>query len=333
MVIGTSTQHLAYPGITVAARPVLTFGGSTYTADSSSDFIIKGQTLKKGAIVVVDGTTVSYDEADAAVVIGTSTQRLSFTGIAPAAEPILTFDGSTYTANPSSDFIIDGQTLPKGDVITIKGTQLSYDQAGTAVVIGTSTQSLSHATHAIITAAAEPILTFDGSTYTANPSSDFVIDGQTLTRGGAVTINGTPLYYDKAGTNVVIGTSTQLLRATNVATALDSTITFDGSTYYADASSAFVIDGQTLTKGGVITLNGTPISYAAAGTDVVVGISMEAVGRLGGYIMSGFGGGGSGSFATGAQPAQFTGMAGRRVEITLTLGFILGAIALCYCLR
>ena len=264
VVIGTSTQQLAYPGIPVAAKPVLTFGGSTYTADSSSDFIIKGQTLTKGGTVVVDGTTVSYDEADAAVVIGTSTQRLPFAGITPAAEPILTFDGSTYTANPSSNFVIDGQTLVKGDAITIKGTQISYDKAGTTVVIGASTQSLSHAT---ITAAAEPILTFVGSTYTVNPSSDFVIDGQTLTRGG------------------------------------------------------------------VITINGTPISYAAAGTDVVVGTSTEAVGGLGRYIMSGFGGGGSGPSGTGVQPAQFTGRTGRMVEVSWGLwGFVLGAMVVCFCL-
>ena len=325
VVIGTSTQQLGYPGTTVAAKPVLTFGGSTYTADSSSDFIIKGQTLTKDGTVVIDGTTVSYDEADAAVVIGSSTQRLSFAGITPAAEPILTFDGSTYTANPSSNFIIDGQTLDKGDVITIKGTQISYDEAGTAVEIGTSIQSLSHAT---ITAAAEPVLTFDGSTYTANPSSNFVIDGQTLTKGGAITIHGTPLFYDQAGTDVVIGTSTQLLRTTNVAAASDPTITFDGTTYYADASSDFIIDGQTLTRGGVTTINGTPISYAAAGTDVVVGTSTEAVGGLGGYIMSGFGGGGSGPSATGVQPAQFTGRAGSRVKVSW--GFVLGAMVVCF---
>ena len=284
--------------------------------------------MTKGGTVVVDGTTVSYDEADAVVVIGTSTQKLSLASTTPATEPILTFDGSMYTANPSSNFIIDGQTLVKGDVITIKGTQISYDKAGTAVVIGTSTQSLSHVT---ITAAAKPILTFDGSTYTENPSSDFVIDGQTLTRGGAINMNGTPLFYDQAGTDVVIGTSTQLLRTTNVATALDTTTTVDGSTYYADASSDFVIDGQTLTRGGVITINGTPISYAAAGTDVVVGTSTEAVGGLGGYIMSGFGGGGSGPSGTGVQPAQFTGRTGRMVEVSWGLwGFVLGAMVVCF---
>ena len=151
-----------------------------------------------------------------------------------------------------------------------------------------------------------------------------------MTKGGVITIHGTPLFYDQAGTDVVIGTSTQILRTTNVATALDPTITFDGSTYYADASSDFVIDGQTLTKGGVVTINGTPISYAAAGTDVVVGTSTEAVGGLGGYIMSGFGGGGSGPSATGAQPAQFTGMVGRRVGVPQGLGFVLGAIVVCF---
>lgn len=104
-------------------------------------------------------------------------------------------------------------------------------------------------------------------------------------------------------------------------------ITFDGTTYSADASSDIVIDGQTLTKGGVITVNGTPISYAAAGTDVVVGTSTEAVRGLGGYIMSGFGGSGSGPSTTGVQPAQFTGRAVRRVGVSWdSWGFVLGAM-------
>lgn len=47
-------------------------------------------------------------------------------------------------------------------------------------------------------------------------------------------------------------------------------------------------DGQTLSPGGVVTVSGTPASYAAAGTDVGVGTSTEAVG-IGGLIVSGFG--------------------------------------------
>lgn len=40
-----------------------------------------------------------------------------------------------------------------------------------------------------------------------------------------------------------------------------------------DVSKGFIMDGQTLSRGGVIRVSGTPISYAAAGTKVVIGRS------------------------------------------------------------
>ena len=81
-------------------------------------------------------------------------------------------------------------------------------------------------------------------------------------------------------------------------------ITFGGSKYTADTSANFVIDGQTLAPGGVITINGTPVSYAAAGTDVVIGASTEAVG-MGKLIMSGVGNGPNGP--ANMSVMQFTG--------------------------
>ena len=317
-VVGGSTQSLS--STIVTPKPVLTFAGSTYTADDSTNFVIGGETLTRGGTVKVDETQLSLDQAGTGVVIGTSTQLLAFPSITTAAEPILTFGGSTYTADSSSDFILNGQTLSKGGTITVDGTQLSYGEAGTDVVIGTSTQFLSLAT---ISAVAEPILTFDGSTYIADSSSNFIIDGQTLAKGQVITIDGTRLSYNQAGTDVVIGTSIQKLSTTNIGAAqVDPAITFDGSTYFANPSSDFIIDGQTLTKGGVITVQGTPISYAVAGTDVVVGTSTEAVG-LGGYIMSGFGGG----LSTNGVSAPFIGDAARKTPASWSLRFILGLLA------
>lgn len=90
---------------------------------------------------------------------------------------------------------------------------------------------------------------------------------------------------------------------------------FPGALSNQDYSSNFVIDGQTLIKGGVITLQSTRISYAADGRDVVVATGTEAVG-LGGYIMSGFGGG----------PVQlFTGSAARTFSVPWGFRFLVGA--------
>lgn len=90
--------------------------------------------------------------------------------------PVLAFAGSAYTPGSSSDLVIDGQTPTKAGTIDVDGTQLSFEQAGTDVVIGPSTQQLSTPG---VTAIAEPVFTFDGSVHTTGPSFDFFIDGHT----------------------------------------------------------------------------------------------------------------------------------------------------------
>ena len=302
-IVGGSTVVVQPAGITPAPGaehvPALTFAGSTYSANLLGHFVIGEQTLSPGAAITVSGTQISLAAAGNAAVIGSSTENLALNGLRTAA--MLSFDGSTFTADASSDFIIGGQTLIPGGSIEVSGTPISYPAGATAVVIGTKTLPLSFGT---ISSGVRPIITFDGSTFTADASSDFIINGQTLTPGGNIDISGTPILYPSAGTALVIGTSTEVFSFATVTRADSPTITFDGSTYTADASSDFVIDGQTLTPGGVITINGTPVSYAPAGTEVVIGSSTEAVG-MGNLIMSGLGNGPNGPANTGA--VQFTG--------------------------
>ena len=330
VIIGSSTQALSFPINTAGSeqRQVLTFHGSTYTADGSSNFIVDGQTLAQGSAITAEGNQISYDQAGSRVIVGgTGTQILATTRvIGPEKETILTFDGSTYTADSSSNFIIDGHTLSKGGIITVDGTRLSYDPKGSEVVIGTSTQSL--ATPGANTPQEETLLTFNGSTFTADSYSDFVIDGQTLSKGAIITADGTRLSYNQQGSAIVIGTSTQALSFATITPAPTPTpiITFDGSTFYANdaSSSELVIDGQTLTKGGVVTVHGTPISYTMGGTDVVVGTNTEAVG-LGGLIMGGFSG--SGGKANNNEPVQFTGKAARNIRVTEAYWVLLWGLA------
>lgn len=269
-------------GTLAPAPAAMTFAGSTYTANSASEFVIAGQTLTQGGSINVAGTAISLPSGANAAVVGGSTQALITP--APASAPaVLTFGGSTYTANSASQFVVAGQTLTPGGRITVFGTPISEAPAGAAspyAVIGGSTQSLGSAPSIVN---APPILTFDGSTYTANAASQFVIAGQTLTPGGAITISGTPI-SEAAGTApafAVIGSSTQSLGSASDITTEAPVMTFDGQTYTADASSDFVINGQTLTPGGVITVSGTPISEAPAGAAsgfVVVGSSTEMMG-------------------------------------------------------
>ena len=265
-VIGTSTQSLKGAPAITPAPAVLSFGGSSYTADASSHFIIGGQTLSQSAAVTVSGTPISLPSGGAIAVIGSSIQSLKSTPAITPAPAVLSFHGSSYTADASSDFIINGQTLSPGAAITVSGTPISLPSGGAIAIIGSSTQSLANA--AIVTPAL--VLTFDSSTYTANPPSDFIISGQTLTPGGVITISGTPISYDKSGNDVVIGTSTESL-ATAMITPADI-MTVDGQVFTANPT-AFSIDGTTISAGGPgVTISGTPVSLEPGGI-LVIGTS------------------------------------------------------------
>lgn len=279
-VIGSSTQSLSLITPAPGQGPaVLTFAGSIYSANAASQFVIAGQTLNPGAQITVSGTLISLAPTGGAsniAVIGTSTQALGNAAAAAQSPTLLTFDGSTYTANSASQFVIDGKTLTPGGQITAFGTPISEAAGGSFAVIGSSTQSfmIPGPTQA------PALLTFNGQTYTANSASDFIIAGQTLTPGGQITVSGTPISEAASGSGLVVvgGSSTQVLGHASPGVATNAAVmTFGGRTFTADAASDFVIDGQTLTPGGVITISGTPISEAVGATNVVIGTSTEVL--------------------------------------------------------
>lgn len=275
-VIGGSTQSLQSAATSSAQAPaLLTFDGSTYTANSASQFVIAGKTLTPGGSVTVFGMPISEGSGGSFAVIGASTQALQTPGMT-AVPALMTFDGQTYTANSASDFVIAGQTLTPGGIITVSGTPISEAASGSGIVaIGSSTQVLGHAS---ATTTSPATMTFNGQTYTADAASDFTINGQTLTPGGVITVSGTSISEAASGSGlVVVGSSTQVLGHALAGVTQAAVMTFDGQTFTANAASDFVIDGQTLTPGGMITVSGTPISEAAGATDVVIGTSTEVL--------------------------------------------------------
>ena len=355
-IIDGSTNVQAEPSsATMLQVPVLTYGGSPYTADVSSHFVLSDQTLVPGSAITISGTTVSLaadasnfvvgsdvEQLTAIDIIPTATQRTSgpvyqiagqtlapggtvtvsgtpihipsgasvvvvgsSTHVLAAATPTtavptatyreITFGDQTYTASGSTpEFIIGSQTLTPNGAVTVSGTSIRIPSGASVVIVGSSTQSLVP----IIATTPEPVataaeMTFGGKTYTASGSTpEFIIAGQTLTPNGAITVSGTPIHIPSQASVVVIGSSTQSLN-TVIATSPGSVaaigeITFGRQIYTADTASQFRIGGQTLTPGGVVTVNGTQVSYAPEATDVVVGSSTEPV-NLGTIIMGGFG--------------------------------------------
>ena len=266
IVVAGKTQSLIPASITAA--PVITFAGSTYTANGASAFTIEGQTLTPGGELTISGTPISLAPGASVIVVAGKTQSLIPASI--TAAPVITFAGSTYTANGASAFTIEGQTLTPGGELTISGTPISLAPGASVVVIAGQTQSLIRAS-----LTAEPVITFAGSTYTANAASGFTIKGQTLTPGGAIAISGTTISLATDGSSAIIAGQTQsLLPASLTARPV---ITFAGSTYTANAASAFAIEGQTLTPGGKITVSGTIISLATDDSSAVIADSTQSL--------------------------------------------------------
>lgn len=191
--------------VPAASKPaVITLAGQSYTANSALNFLIDSQTLTPGGLITAAGATLSLAPSASFLVIGTSTQTLN---TSPTAAPaVLTLAGQTITANSASNFIIGSQTLTPGSVITVSGTLISLAASGTYIVAGTSTIPLLPATG---TSAPAEAFTFAGQTFTADSASDFVIGGQTLKPGSAITVLGMPISLAATPTDVVIGTSTQ----------------------------------------------------------------------------------------------------------------------------
>ena len=287
------------------AAVAISYAGSTITPDTSSHYDIPqiGNISPGGVPVTTNNIVYSLAPSATALISNGQTIALqTFAASVPdtlkqAAVPALTFGGSTYTVDSSSHIVVAGQTIvPGASAVIVSSTPISLAPGAKVAVIAGQAQTLSPAS-----IPAEPVLTFQGSTYTANAASAFVIAGQTLSPGGTITASSTAIALATGAAFAVIAGSTQSLVLDPAPTG-PPTFTLNGSTYTAGTGSDFVIGSQTLTEGGVVTVAGTPISFASNGGDVVVGTSTEAV-KIGGLIMSGFGNGG----ASTTGPVQFTG--------------------------
>ncbi|KAH7407105.1 hypothetical protein BKA64DRAFT_406986 [Cadophora sp. MPI-SDFR-AT-0126] len=123
--------------------PIITIGSSAIPANSASQFIVSGQTLAPGSSITIgsgSSTTVvalQTSDSNTVLVVGDSSSTLAPAVTSPA---VVTVGGSVVTADSSSNFVIDGQTLsPGGSPITVGGTTISLAAEGTQIVEGTKT--------------------------------------------------------------------------------------------------------------------------------------------------------------------------------------------------
>ena len=255
LAVGNSVENLA-----LTPPPALTIGSQTITANSQNQYIINGQTLTPGGLVTVSGTPISLSPDESALAIGTSIENL-----APTPAPVLTIGSQIITANSQNQYVVSGQTLTAGGLITISGTPISLSPDKTALLVGTSVENLVPTTPA-------PTLTIGTQTITPNSLNQYIVNGQTLTPGGTITLSGTRISLSPDKTTLIVGTSTgNLVPSITIPPAL----TIGSQTVTANSQNQYLIAGQTLTPGGTITLSGTRISLSPDKTALIIGTSTE----------------------------------------------------------
>ncbi|MCJ1245697.1 hypothetical protein MMC30_002901 [Trapelia coarctata] len=180
-------------------QPVMTFAGQVITANPTGFTVGTAAVIPNGPAVTVSGVVLSMGSSGV-LQLGSSTILIP-SPQATANSVVVTANGVAYTATPTGpNFIIAGQTLSVGGpAATISGTPVSLAPGG--LVVGTATVPISRAPQ---------VITLNGQIITANSASDYFYGGQTLVPGGAaITVSGTPISLGAAGTDVVVGTSTE----------------------------------------------------------------------------------------------------------------------------
>ncbi|MCJ1317982.1 hypothetical protein MMC15_003309 [Xylographa vitiligo] len=281
--------------------PRITIGPSVYTASLSAFFIIGTRTLQPGGpALTISGTVLSLFSSATALLLAGSTIPLS-PPLSTAPPAVLTLGAATYTAstNAAGNLVIGTQTLvPGGQPLTISGTVLSLFPSGTALLLAGSTIPL----FPPLPTTPSRILTLGTAPYTAitNTAGNLVIGTQTLLPGEAVTVAGTVLSLDPAGTKVMIESTTTVPFPRGVGAIGGLQTTMVGSVVvsalgggYAGLGGVVISEyGATPTGGGGGNggRNGTAGMVAGSASKSRVGEFMGgAVGR-GGFLGSGWGG-------------------------------------------
>lgn len=169
--------------------------------------------------------------------------------------------GSTIAPDASSRYIISGQSLlPDSSITLVQGSTTAVIALPTGRPGVTQTLVTTGITSDVpATKSAMPIV-IGSNTITPDVSSNYIISDQTLAAGSEITlIFGTSsavvaLQTSNSQTYLVVGTSSSALPEQIKATISAVPIIVGTNTIQPDASSKYVISGQTLTAGSEITL-------------------------------------------------------------------------------
>lgn len=249
---------VAAPVSEAITAPQFTVGNQVISANSASQYVVHGQTLSPGAAAIsVYGTPISLGPSAVHVVIGTNTILLT----SPILQtlPPITVGSQVITADESSNYIVNSQTLVPGAVaITFSGTPISLALSASQLVFGSSTIPLQAGKPS-----AAPAFTLGNQAVTPDSESNYVIGSQTLMQGGQpISISGTQVSLAPSATQAVVGSSIIPLAGSSPSS--PAPIVVNGQTITANSASQYIVGSQTLTPGApAITVSGTPVSIPA----------------------------------------------------------------------
>ena len=272
LVVGSSTVDIASAQGSAA---VLTLGSSVVTASvvpsESGAVVIGSNTLSAGGPAqTINGQIVSNGASG--LVIGAST-----TIAASGSGAVLTLGSSVVTATglpgESGVVVIDGNTLSAGSSAQTINGQIVSNGASGLVVGGSTTIALSGSTSPA-PAEGATVLTIGGSKVTAaqvaGQTGEVIIDGTTLSAGGAgATIAGQVVSEEAGGLNLG-GTITVALPQVTAGANSGVVLTLGSAQVTAAPISGQTgevsIDGTTLSIGGPAqAISGHVISEGSAG--------------------------------------------------------------------
>jgi hypothetical protein len=272
----TTLSHLApsvgsHTSIIVSQKPA---SGSSEESPAPPNTRTTSETEKPIAVPQTSKAAVGQGSSNPT----TAAPQLPLTTVVP----IINIGGTPVTGNGEGGFVISSQTLAPGGVITLSDasgtTTLSLPSSSGAIVINGATSIIKSSAN--VTPTPHPVLTIAGSILTANSASQFIIDGQTLSPGSAITINGakgqTTLSLAPSATAVVVnGLTTTLATSLETSSPELPVLTIAGTAITANSASDFVIGGKTLAPGQAITVTGSnglveTISLSPSATAVVI---------------------------------------------------------------
>lgn len=134
LVISSNTTPL----VLAATLPALTIGSQVVSPDPTGVYLVSGQRLTAGGDITLSGMSISLAPSATALIVDSLTTSLT----SATAFPALVVGSKTFSDDSSGGYQIEGQTLTPGGVITVSETPISLDSSTTALVIGSSTETL-----------------------------------------------------------------------------------------------------------------------------------------------------------------------------------------------